>query len=220
MSNSPFSGSAMASKFAFPDWAFDDLPPPIPRTPPSPEEITANAKMLTAQNASKKIEVDGAEIAARPQLEEVKTAGTIKGKTIDLAKALITHGGDREDAAHTQRMDLAEHARNIQKDAVDATKVTTDAMKTRHEIGLAGQQHGLEVAKTQADIGHKDQQLGLAQRQQDLAEAQGTHDMGINQQKVGIEGSKLGIAQQQADTATHTALHPPKLAVAKPRKKK
>jgi len=194
--------------------------PPVTNAPPSPEEVTAQAKLLTAQNQGKKIEVDAAEIAARPQLEDVKTAGTIKGKTIDLAKALITHGGDREDAAHTQRMDLAEHARNVQKDAVDATKVTTDAMKTKHEIGLAGQQHGLEVAKTQADIGHKDQQLGLAQRQQDLAEAQGTHDMGINQQKVGIEGSKLGIAQQQADTATHTALNPPKPVGAKPKKKK
>jgi len=192
----------------------------VTNAPPSPEEVTAQAKLLTAQNQGKKIEVDAAEIAARPQLEDVKTAGTIKGKTIDLAKALITHGGDREDAAHTQRMDLAEHARNVQKDAVDATKVTTDAMKTKHEIGLAGQQHGLEVAKTQADIGHKDQQLGLAQRQQDLAEAQGTHDMGINQQKVGIEGSKLGIAQQQADTATHTALNPPKPVGAKPKKKK
>ncbi len=44
--------------------------------------------------------------------------------------------------------------------------------------------------------------------------------MGVNQQKVGIEGAKLGIAQQQADTATHTALHPPKPAGAKKAKKK
>jgi len=195
--------------------------PPQPNQPPSPEQITAEAKKQEADTNAKKVEVSAAEIAAKPQLEEVKTAGSIKGKTIDLAKALITHSGERADAAHSQKMDLAEHARNINKDAVDATKVTTDAMKTKHEIGLAGQQHGLEVAKTQADISHKGQQLGLAHRQQDLAEGEAAHGAGIEQQKVGIEGSKLGIAQQQADTQTHTALNPPKPAGAsKPKKKK
>ena len=32
----------MASKFAFPDWAFDDLRPAVPVPPPSPEEAEAN----------------------------------------------------------------------------------------------------------------------------------------------------------------------------------
>jgi len=201
--------------------------PPQPNQPPSPEMLTAQAKVKEADNKAKSIEVDQQELAARPQLEEVKTAGTIKGKTIDLAKALITHSGDRACSAHTQKMDLAEHARNINKDAVDATKVTTDAMKTKHEIGMAGQQHGLEVAKTQADIAHKGQQLGLAHRQQDLAEGEAQHgaglkemDLGLKQQKVGIDGAKLDIAQQSADTKTHTALHPPKPAGAKKPKRK
>lgn len=212
--------------------------PPVTNAPPSPEEITANAKMLSAQNDSKKNEIAQAELAAKPQLEEVKTAGQVKGKTIDLAKALITHSGERQDAAHTQKMDLAEHTRNLNKDAVDATKVTTDALKTRHEIGMAGQEHalnmqktqsdiglagqkqGLETLKTHADIGHKSQELGLAHRQQNLAEGEAVHGAGIAQQKIGLEGDKLAIAQQGADTDTHTALHPPKPAGAKPKKKK
>lgn len=201
--------------------------PPQPNAPPSPEEITAQAKLLEAQNKGKSIEVDQQELAARPQLEDVKTSGMIKGKTIDLAKALITHGGDREDAAHGRTMDLAEHARNVRKDAVDATKVTNDAMKTRAETGMATEKHGLDVAKAHADIGHKTQQMGLASRQQDLAEGQAAHDMslgerdlGLKQQKVGIDGEKLNIAQQQADTKTHTALNPPKPAAPKPKKKK
>ena len=212
--------------------------PPQPDQPPSPEMLTAQAKVQGAANDAKKIEVSAQEIAAKPQLEEVKTAGSIKGKTIDLAKALITHTGDREDAAHDKQMDLAKHARDIQNDAVNATKVTTDAMKTKHEIGMAGQkhgldmmkthadigqaaeQHGLEKLKTHADIGMKTQQLGLAHRQQALAEGEAAHGAGIEQQKVGIDGAKLDIAQQQADTQTHTALHPPKPAGAKKPKKK
>jgi hypothetical protein len=212
--------------------------PPVTNAPPSPDEITANAKMLSAQNDKTKNEIAEKELAAKPQLENVKTEGMVKGKTIDLAKALITHSGEREDAAHGQKMDLAEHTRNLNKDAVDATKVTTDALKTKHEIGMAGQkhgldmmkthadigqaaeQHGLEKLKTHADIGLKSQQLGLAHRQQDLAEGEAAHGAGIAQQKVGIDGAKLDIDQQSADTKTHTAFNPPKPAGAKPKKKK
>jgi hypothetical protein len=32
----------MASKFAFPDWAFDNVAPPAPEPQPSPEEAEAN----------------------------------------------------------------------------------------------------------------------------------------------------------------------------------
>jgi hypothetical protein len=194
--------------------------PPQPNAPPSPEEITANAKMLSAQNDTTKNEIAAQELQMKPALENVKTAGSIKEKTIDLAKTLITHGGEREDAAHGRQMDLAEHARNLNKDAIDATKVTAGALKDRNEADLGQKAHGLEAVKTHADIGQRAQELGLAHRQQDLAEGQAGHEMGINQQKVGLEGAKVGIAQQQADTATHTALHPPKPAGAKPKKKK
>jgi hypothetical protein len=202
--------------------------PPQPNAPPSPDEITANAKMLSAQNDAKKNEIAAQELQMKPALENVKTAGSIKEKTIDLAKTLITHGGEREDAAHGRQMDLAEHTRNINKDAIDATKVTTDALKTKHEIGMASEKHGLDVAKTHLDAAHKTQQLGLAAKQHDLADRQASHDMslgeqdlGLRQQKVGIDGEKLNIAQQQADTKTHTALNPPKPAAgAKPKKKK
>lgn len=83
--------------------------PPPPSSQPSPEEIAANAKMLTAQNQSKSIEVKATEVAQKGVLEAKEQEASIDGKKIDLAKALVTHKSDREDAAHQQKMDLAGH---------------------------------------------------------------------------------------------------------------
>ena len=179
--------------------------PPAPTQGPSPEEITAQAKLLEAQNKGKSIENDTAELAQKPALQEQETQGEIKGKTIDLAKALVTHTADRQDAAHSQKMDIAEHARNVNKDALDATKTTADVLKTHHDMAM-------DRAGQQLEGDQQAHQQGIDQG-----------DQALSQQKVGIDGAKLGIAQQQADTQTHTALNPPKPAAAaakKPKKKK
>lgn len=77
---------------------------------PSPEEITADAKLLDAQTKAKKLEiVDAPEMAQKAELEKQKAEASIKGKTIDLAQSLVTHGGEREDASHERQKDVAEH---------------------------------------------------------------------------------------------------------------
>lgn len=225
----------------------------LPKTPqgPSPESITAEAKMKEAEAKILTAQVNEKENQQKPQLEQLKTEGSIKGKTIDLAKTLITHQGDREDAAHARKMDIAGLARDSQKDALDATKVTADAMKTRQEGALGQQQHGLaaaqavhqmglersqhELAQQQAqhqmgketaehglataELGH---QVGMDHKDRDLAERELTAKVATDGDKVGNERVKTGIAQQQADTATHVALHPPKPAggAKKPKGKK
>jgi hypothetical protein len=84
--------------------------PPPSDGKPSPEETTANAKMLDAQTKAKKLEVvEAPEMAQKAQLDQQKTEGVIKGKTIDLARTLVTHGGEREDAAHQRQVDTVDH---------------------------------------------------------------------------------------------------------------
>ena len=170
--------------------------PPQPQAPPSPEEIAANAKMMEAQTKKDKLEkVDAPEAASKAQLEGQKADATIKGKTIDLARTLVTHSGEREDAQHGRGMDLRAHALEENKAAVDATKTVSDALVD----------HG---------------KLALEHRKVGLGEQQQAHQQGVDKSKVAQEGTKIGISQQQADTQTHAALHPPKPTAPKRKKPK
>lgn len=205
---------------------------------PSPEQITAEAKMLSAQNETKKIEVERLEAEQKPGIEMLKGENTIKGKTIDLAKTLVTHEGDREDAAHQRNMDVAEHARNLQTDAVDATRATTEGLKVKgelergqHEQGLATAQAGHQMRKESREGSLAEAQLlheiRGAEGERDLAERQFTHQRDTDNQGIQTERMKLGVQQQDSDTKRrdsdtkrHVALHPPKPAGPKSKKKK
>jgi hypothetical protein len=218
------------------------LPKP-PAQGPSPEELAAQAKIKEAEAKMLTAQVNAEENKLKPELEKLKSEASIKGKTIDLAKTLITHQGDREDAANEHKVNVAKLALDAKGQALDATKVTADAMKTHQEARQGQQEHGLAAAQAV----HK---MGLESKQHQLAEQQAHHQMGKEvaehglaaaelghkvsgeaadrdlaerelSTKTDVETGKLGIAQQQADTATHTALHPPKLAggAKKPKKK-
>lgn len=119
-------------------------PPPAPSGQPSPEEITANAKMLTAQNQGKSIEVKAAEVQQKGQLEAAEQQSSKQDKTIDLAKAIVTHAHDKQKATHDQTMDHAEHNLNVgvaaHKAALDthsAVLDTAEAMKPEPEPAAA-----------------------------------------------------------------------------------
>lgn len=208
------------------------IKPPQP-APPSPEQVTAEAKMLEAQNKTKSIEVDVMEANMRPQVEILKTEGKIKEKTIDLAKALITHDADNQQFKHQKEVDMAKIAGEANRDAIEATKVTTGAFKTKSDAAMGEATHALEAQKTIADIGMRSQehQLTAAQTAHQiekektelgLAAQQAGHSQDIDRQKVGIDGQKVGIEKQKADTSTFSALHPPKPAsgAKKPKPKK
>lgn len=189
------------------------MKPPPPQQGPTAEDKLADAKVIEANAKAEKNKVDLIAAQTKPQQEEVKAAASIKGKTIDLAKSLVTHSGDREDAHRDHQLGIADHARNVRKDAVEAEKTAHDAFIDRAKLG---------VEQGKVGLGHR--QADLAERQHatetTLAGAEHQHKAGVDQQKLGIEGQKVGISQQQADTQTHTALHPPKPAGSKPKKKK
>jgi hypothetical protein len=110
--------------------------PPPPSTQPSPEETKANADMLKAQTASKKVDADIADSQQKAQMEAEAQKADIQGKTIDMAKELIIHKADQQKAAHDQGMDKAKHGLAVgqaaHKAAIDthgAILDTAEAMK-------------------------------------------------------------------------------------------
>lgn len=114
--------------------------PPPPSTEPSPEQKTADAKLLTAQNQGKSVEVKAQEVAQKAQLQEKEQASELQDKTIDLAKAIVTHKGDQAKQAHDQTMDHAKHglavgqaAHKAQLDTHQAVLDTAEAMKPEPE---------------------------------------------------------------------------------------
>ena len=206
----------------------------LPKAPqgPSPESIMAEAKMKEAEAKILTAQVNAEENKQKPQLEQMKTEGSIKGKTIDLAKTLITHQGDREDAAHQRKVDVAKLALDAKGQALDATKMTTDAMKTQQEAQQSQQEHGLATAQAVHQMSLAERQHGLAETQahhamrkdsaeHGLAAAELGHQVGMDhkdremaERELGVrastEAAKVGVQKQQAETQRHVALHPPK----------
>lgn len=114
--------------------------PPPPSTQPSPEQTTADAKMLAAQNQGKSVEVKAQEVAQKGVLEAKEQEAAKQDKTIDLAKAIVTHKGDAAKQAHDQTMDNAKHglavgvaAHKAQLDTHQAVLDTAEAMKPEPE---------------------------------------------------------------------------------------
>jgi len=193
--------------------------------PPDADTLAAIAKGKEADAKMKATEVNAAENAQKPVLEQIKSEGSIKGKTIDLAKALITHEGDRQDAAHQRQMDIAGLASDANQQALDATKVTDNAMKTRADLANKDREHGLASAQAAHKMTLESRQHGLAEQQAQHAMAKDSADHGLARaelgHQVGMDTNKIGIQQQQADVAKHMALNPPKPADGgkKPKKK-
>ena len=127
--------------------------PPPPQQGPTPEETTAQAKLLTAQTQSKKVEVDAAAQAQKAQLDEADHAAELKEKTVDMARELVVHQADQQKVAHQQKMDIhklgmdhAQHNLNVGVAAHDAALKTHEAvLQTTQAMNPPEQDHGLHT---------------------------------------------------------------------------
>jgi hypothetical protein len=215
----------------------------LPKTPqgPSAEDKMADAKNKEAEAKILTAQVKAEEVKQKPALTQMETAGSVKGKTIDLAKTLITHQGDREDAAHQRQVDVAKLAMDAKSHALETTKATADIMKTQQEATQGEREHGLATAQTMHQMGLERRQHDLAERQAQhqmakdgashgLAAAQLGHQVGMDHKdrelaerelgvKAATEAEKVGVQKQQADVAAHVALHAPKPAGGAPKPK-
>lgn len=121
-----------------------DNPPPAP---PSPQEITANAKMISAQTDAN----------TKPALAQAKAADTAMKQAqmksdqdianTNLAKELVIHGSDQAEQRSNQGLAQAKHGLALRDHALKANKAAHDAT---HDVAKLDQ----------------DRQLGLAQLMQ------------------------------------------------------
>lgn len=92
---------------------------PMPQQPqgPSPAEVTAAAKLQTAQTAQQKVQVDAAKVegdnAARQQ--ELQSEQDIA--TTHLAQSMVAHAKDQQNNAQEHALDVAKHIHQVTKDA-------------------------------------------------------------------------------------------------------
>jgi hypothetical protein len=159
--------------------------PPAPQGP-SAEDKMAEAKGKEADAKILSAKVKQQEIEQKPQITQMETAGSIKEKTIDLAKTLITHQGDREDAHNKHQVEVAKLAQGANQDALQATKNTTDALQAHQENQRADREHGLAAAQAI-------HAMSLADRQHALASQQAGHQMRQERAEGGLAQAEFGL---------------------------
>jgi hypothetical protein len=115
--------------------------PPPPSSQPSPEQTTADAKMLEAQNKGKKIEVDAAELQQKGALQAADQKADIQKDTLDIAKEIIIHKADQAKAAHSQKLDTVKTAHDQ----------TMDKAKHGLDVGVAAHKSLLDTHKAILD---------------------------------------------------------------------
>jgi hypothetical protein len=192
-----------------------------PNAPPSPEQITAQAKADEAQNKAKKIEADLQMTQMKLPVEQAKAKAMIEGKSIELARTLAANEDERARAQVDAQIAQGEHQLQTQEVASESKRREDQTMVDLMKLG---------VEKEKVGLGHREADLAEQQHatQTQLQASDQQHQQSVDQQKVGLEGAKLqldgqskqqehglaekelGLSQQKADTDTYSALNPPK----------
>jgi hypothetical protein len=119
-------------------------PPPPPAQGPSPEQITAEAKMKDADTKAQKLQLVDAPKVAQDQKE---LEANIQGKTIDMARELVVHGADQEKLANDRLKEKAE--------------LGLKAHQQDHDQALDRAKHGLDVGVAAHQAAAKTHELTL-----------------------------------------------------------
>lgn len=96
-------------------------PAPAPAAQPTPEQITAEAKLKDAQTKSEKVQVDAAKNETESQDRMAELQGEKDVETVRLAQTLVAHASDAKAADKTHALDASKHAVNVAKTVHDAT---------------------------------------------------------------------------------------------------
>jgi hypothetical protein len=198
-----------------------------PNSPPSPEELTAQAKVMEAQNKADKTKADMAIAQTKVPAEQMKAKAMIEGKSIELARTLAANEDERARAQVDLQVAQGEHQLETQKVASENQRRQDQTMVDMSKLEIERAKIG--VAHREADIA---EQQGAQQHALGAAEMQhqkevDTHKAGLETAKVQLDGhakqqdhglqeKQLGLAQQKADTDTYSALNPPKPAGSSP----
>jgi hypothetical protein len=106
-------------------------PPQTAPAQPSPEQITANAKMIEAQTKQGEAQTKAASSSLDPQIKLAEIQASQDVANTNLAKELVIHGSDQANAQADR--DLKKQNLGLQ------------AMKTHADLGLKGEAHRLNL---------------------------------------------------------------------------
>lgn len=88
---------------------------------PTPEMLTAAAKLKDAQTKGEKVQVDAVKVATESKDRMAELAGEKDIETVRLAQTLVTHAHDGKAADRSHALDANKHAVNVAKTVHDAT---------------------------------------------------------------------------------------------------
>jgi hypothetical protein len=194
-----------------------------PNSPPSPEELTAQAKVMEAQNKADKTKADMAIAQTKVPAEQMKAKAMIEGKSIELARTLAANEDERARAQVDLQVAQGEHQLETQKVASENQRRQDQTMVDMSKLEIERAKIG--VAHREADIAEQQgaQQHALGAAEMQHKQEVDTHKAGLETAKVQLDGhakqqehglaeQQLGLSQQKADTDTYSALNPPKPA--------
>lgn len=113
--------------------------PPAPSTKPSPDEITAAAKIKDANTKEQKVQVDAAKVATDAQNRERELAGEERVETLRLAQTSIAHAADNSKAVADHTHKAAQHGLAVAQAVHDATLDHANLALDAHQAANAPQ---------------------------------------------------------------------------------
>jgi hypothetical protein len=154
--------------------------PPPSDGKPNPEQVKADAAMISAQNKGKEIEQRAGKLQLEAQQLDQKERTQDKDHqadasiaSVDLAKELV------QQQSESQRADQKHHV-ELQ---TAAAKAKTESVKAQSAV----QKGVMEVQKHKLDVAAQTHQAGLSMRKQDLAEQQHANQTGLAAAKLNLD---------------------------------
>lgn len=142
--------------------------PNTPPPPPSPEQITAQAKQQDAQTKQQKMLMDAQSQQADTQVKQAEMANEQKIEDTRLARELVIHAHDQNTAQAEAATAQAKMGHERMKMRHEAAKTQIDAAKAAHEQrmdvanhGLAQAEHGLKLREHAVDAAQAAHQAAI-----------------------------------------------------------
>ena len=114
--------------------------PPPPPTGPSPEAVSAQAKLMTAENQAKKIPIDAAKEQNRSDEIALKAHTDSANKTVDMAQEIVKQDAENRRADQKHGLDVAQHGLAVKDHLLQSADhhVKRQKAETDAAIGLMG----------------------------------------------------------------------------------
>jgi len=110
-------------------------PQPPQSNGPSPDMMTAQAKLKEADTKAKKVEIDAVKVATDSKNRQEELSSEKELQTVKLAQTLITHANDAKEASRSNAMKANQHALTVAKTVHDASLGHRQQMLNERKAG-------------------------------------------------------------------------------------